>query len=63
MNFVAEIYVISYLLPGLSRYIGYLVGATLALTSPTGSPAIFKKVTNAFPLTPSGYEMAAKIVA
>ena len=27
----AEIYIMSYLLPVLSRYIGYLVGATLVL--------------------------------
>ena len=39
----AEIYVISYLLPFLSRHICYLVGATLVLIPPSCSPAIFGK--------------------
>ena len=39
----AEIYVISYLLPILSRHIGYLVGVTLVLTPPSHSPVISKK--------------------
>ena len=59
----AEIYVISCLLPVLSRHFGYLVIATLVLTPPSCSPAIFRKVTRAFLFTHSGYEMAAKIVA
>ena len=39
----AEIYVLSYLLPVLSRHVGYLVGYTLVLTPPSCSPAIFRK--------------------
>ena len=56
-------YVISYLFPVLSRHIGHLVGATLVFTPRSFSSAILGKDTEAFPLTPSGSEMAAKIVA
>ena len=43
----AEIYVISYLLPGLSRHIG-MVSATLVLYKPSCSPAIFRKSYQSF---------------
>ena len=59
----AQIYIISHLLPVLSRHIGYLVRATLIRTPPSCSPAIFRQVAKAFSLTSSGYEMAAKTVA
>ena len=39
----AEIYVISCLLPVLSRHICYLVGAILVLTPPSCSAAIFRE--------------------
>ena len=39
----AEIDVFCYLLPALSRHIGYLVGAKLVLTPLSCSPAIFRK--------------------
>ena len=39
----AELYVIFFLLPIVSRHIGYMVGATLVLTTPYCSPAIFWK--------------------
>ena len=39
----AEIYVISFLLPVLSRHFGYLVGATLVMTPPSCRPAKFKE--------------------
>ena len=60
MPLKTEIYVISYQLPVLSHHIGYLVGATLVLTPPSCCLPYLGKVTKAFPLTFSGYEMAAK---
>ena len=38
----AEIYVIFYLRPVFTPHIGYLVSATLVLTPPSCSPAIFR---------------------
>jgi len=48
------------LLPVLSRHIGHLVGAGLFPFLSPCSPVIFRKVSEVFPLTPSGYEIAAK---
>ena len=59
----AEIYVISYLLPVLSRHIGYLWVLHLFCFRHLVALPYLGKVTKAFPLTSSGYEMAAKIVA
>jgi len=47
----------------LNRHIAYLVGATLVLTEYLVALTYLEKVTKAFLLTPSGYEIAAKKVA
>ena len=39
------------------------MGARLVLASLFRSPAITKKITDEFPLSPSDYEVAAKIIA
>ena len=46
----AEINVISYLLPVLSRHFGYLVGATLVPTSPSCSHIIYRKSHQSVPV-------------
>jgi len=51
------------LIPVLSRHFGHLVDARLVLFPSTLALSYSGKVTEAFPFTPSGYEMALKIVA
>jgi len=47
----------------LNRPIVYLVDATLVLTKYLVALIYLGKITKTFPITPSGYEMAAKKVA
>jgi len=49
------------LLPVLSHHMGHLVGARLVLFSSVVALSYSGKVTKAFPLAPSGYEMTTKI--
>ena len=46
----------------LGRHPGYLVGARFVLFPPSCSLSYSGKLTKAFPLTPTGYKMAAKKV-
>jgi len=47
----------------MSRHIGQLVSGKLVLTLPSCSLPYLRKVTKAFPITSSGYEMAAERIA
>jgi len=60
LNIVHKLYL---LLPVLSRHFGHLVGVRPVLFSSSCTPIIFRKRHEAFPFTPSGYEMASKLVA